>query len=121
MTVNIAIRNAGVMKLRDLIEITKTVKKETDDEKLEDHIREYPTEVQTLASEVCSAFAWMLVANDDLTVWLFKGFAILTHLTNEAVVKCVKWIVARLAPSRVAVVRAANDYSRLGQRLAPSY
>jgi hypothetical protein len=45
----------------------------------------------------------------------------LTQLTNDAVVKCVKWIVARLVPSRVAVVRAANDYDRLGQRLAPSY
>jgi|SRR5579862_1794050 len=120
MTVNVAIRNAGVFKLRDLLEITKTVNKETD-EKLQDHIREYPTEVQALASEVCSSFAWMLVANDDLTAWLFKGLGILTQLTNDAVVKCAKLVVARLAPSRVAVVRTANDYDRLGQRLAPSY
>src|SRR5208282_2557351 len=54
MTVNVAIRNAGVFKLRDLIEITKAVRSETDDKKLQDHIREYPTEVQALASEVCS-------------------------------------------------------------------
>jgi hypothetical protein len=109
VTVNVAIRNAGVIKLRDLIEITKTVKKETDGDKLQDQIRNYPTEVQALASEICSSFAWMLVANDDLTAWLFKGLGILTQLTNDAVVKCVKWIVGRLAPSRVAVVRAAND------------
>jgi hypothetical protein len=119
MTVNVAIRNAGVFKFRDMIEITKNLRTETDGEKLQD--REYPTEVQALASEVCSSFAWMLVANDDLTVWLFKGLGILTQRTNDAVVKCAKWIVARLAPRRVAIVRAANDFDRLGQRLAPSY
>lgn len=121
LTVNLAIRNAGVIKLSDLLEISKTVQKETDGGRLQDQIRGYPTEVQALASEVCSSFAWMLVANDDLTELLFKGLGILTQLTNDAVVKCVKWIVARVAPSRVAVVRTANDYNRLGQRLAPSY
>jgi hypothetical protein len=120
-TINVAIRNAGEFKLRHLVDMSQTVKQETDGEELADLIRQYPTEVQALASEVYGRFAWMLVANDDIAVWLFRGFSSLTKIANEAVVKCVKSVVARLVPQHVQVVREANDYRRLGQRLAPSY
>lgn len=120
-TINVAIRNAGEFKLRHLVDMSHAVKRETNEQKLQDHIGEYPTEVQALASEVCSSFARMLVANDDLAVWLFKGLSLLTKIANEAVVRCVKLIVVRLAPQHVQVVREANDYDRLGKRLAPSY
>lgn len=123
LTINIAIRNAGVIKLSQLLDVSRSVKssKEHEFSKLQADIREYPKEVQELASEVLDKFAWMLVANDDLTVWLFKGLRILTEVTNEAVVKCVKWVVSRIAPVHVRVVREANEYARLGQRLARSY
>jgi hypothetical protein len=122
-TINIAIKNAGIIKLSDVVSISRMVKREADGEfdKLQRDTERHSAEVQALASEVCGRFAMMLVANDDVTALLFKGLSILTKLTNEAFVACVKWIVAKLAPKYVQVVREANDYDRLGQRLAPSY
>lgn len=119
-TINVAIRNAGEFKLRHLVDMSRSVKEEGELDQLKTDLEKYPIEVQTLASEVLSRFAWMLVANDDLTVWLFKGLGMLTKPTNEAVVTCVKWIVARLVPQHVQVVREANYYEQMGQRLAPS-
>jgi len=123
LTINIAIRNAGVIKMSQLLEISRSVKSSEGHEfgKLQADIGQYPKEVQELASEVLNKFAWMLVANDDLTVWLFKGLRILTEVTNEAVVRGVKWVVSRIVPNHVRVVREANEYARLGQRLARSY
>jgi hypothetical protein len=122
-TINVAIKNAGVIKLSDVVSISRMVKREADGEftKLQRDTEKHSAEVQALASEVCGRFAMMLVANDDITVLLFKGLGILTNLTNEAFVACVKWIVAKLAPKYVQVVREANDYERLGQSLSPSY
>jgi hypothetical protein len=123
LTINIAIRNAGVIKLSQLLDISRSVKSSGDHEfgKLQADILEYPREVQELSSEVLNKFAWMLLANDDLAVWLFKGLNKLTEVTNEAVVRCAKWVVSRIVPVRVRVVREANEYARLGQRLARSY
>jgi hypothetical protein len=122
-TINVAIKNAGVIKLSDVAKISRMVKSEADGEfeKLQRDTETHSSEVQALASEVCGSFAMMLVTNDDLTALLFKGLGILTELTNDAVVGCVKWTVSKMAPNHVQVVREANDYSRLGQRLAPSY
>ena len=123
--INIAIRNAGVIKLSQILNISQTVKKEaaggSEFEQLQAEIRSYPKDVQALASQVFSSFAWMLVANDDITVWLFKGLSVLTKITNEAAVRCIKSLISKIVPKRVQVVYEANDYNRFGQRLAPSY
>ena len=120
--INVAIRNAGVIKLSQLLNISRSVKEEAADGNgfatMQEEIRAYPKEVQVLASEVFSSFALMLVANDDLTVWLFKGLSLLTSLTNEAVVRCIKFLVSKIVPRHVQVVREANDYSRFGRLLA---
>jgi hypothetical protein len=122
--INIAIRNAGVIKLSELVDISQSVKKEADDSTfstIQTEIGSHPDDVQTLASEVFDNFAWMLVANDDLTVWLFKGLIMLSKIANEAVVRFVKLFVSKVAPEHAQVVREANDFARLGQRLARSY
>lgn len=123
-SINISIRNAGVMKLSELLRISQLLKREVESntfKEVQEELRSHPAEVQALASEIFTSFAHMLVVNDDLTYWLFKGLGVLTRIANEAVVKCVKVIAKKLAPRRVEVVREANIYDRIGQRLVPSY
>ena len=124
MTTNIAIRNAGLIKLSELLNIARSVKRQVDGNefsKIQGEMKNYPKDVQALASEIFESFAWMLVSNDDVSVWLFKGLKILTKVANEAAIKCVKFVASKIAPTHVAVVREANDFDRLGQRLARSY
>lgn len=122
--INIAIRNAGVIKLSALLAVSRTVKNEAgsgDYDSLQADIRSHTKDVQALASEVFASFSGMLVVNDDLTFLLFKGLRILTAIANDAVVACVKSVVSKIAPKHVQVVREANDFDRFGQRLARSY
>jgi hypothetical protein len=121
--INIAIRNAGVIKMSEILEMSRKVKNADgkEFEKLQAEISAYPNDVQALASEVFGRFAWMLVVNDDLTYWLFKSLKVLTKVTNAAVVGCVKWMIAKIVPRRVQVVREANEFDKLGHRLSPSY
>jgi hypothetical protein len=121
--INIAIRNAGVIKLSALLDVSRIVKNEagSGDDSLQADIRSHTKDVQALASEVFASFSWMLVVNDDLTFLLFKGLRILTAIANDAVVACVKSVVSKIAPKHVQVVREANDFDRFGQRLARSY
>jgi hypothetical protein len=121
--INIAIRNAGVIKLSEMLEMSRKVKNVDgkEFEKLQAEISSYPKDVQELASEVFGRFAWMLVVNDDIAYWMFKGLKILTKTTNVAVASWVKWTIAKIAPKHVQVVREANDFYKLGERLSPSY
>jgi hypothetical protein len=118
--INVAIRNAGVMKLSDLLRMSKTVKTEVEGpgfEAVTRELRSYPAEVQILASDVFNTFAKMLVVNDDLTFLLFN---IATNIANIAAVQIVKSIAKTLTPQRAEVVRQARSYRLLGQRMAPA-
>jgi len=121
--INIAIRNAGLIKLSALLDVSRIVKKEagSGNDSLQADIGAHAKDVQALASEVFASFSWMLVVNDDLTFLLFKGLRVLTAIANEAVVACVKSVVSKIVPEHVQIVREANDFDRFGQRLAQSY
>lgn len=121
--INVAIRNAGVIKLSEVLDMSQKVKNADgkEFEKLQGEIGSYSKDVQELASEVFGKFAWMLVVNDDVTYWLFRGLKILTKITNAAVVTCAKAVAAAITPKRAQVVREAYEFDQLRKRLAPSY
>jgi hypothetical protein len=86
-TINLAIRNAGVLKLREIIALSRSVKKEARGENtfvtLQAEIVRQPKEVQALSAEVFNSLAAMLIVNDSLTSLLFQGLGFLTKIAND--------------------------------------
>ncbi len=122
--INLSIRNPGVMKLRDVLKMSNTVKHQVEGntfEQLQAELRSYPAEAQALASDVFSTFALMLVVNDDITYWLFALLKSVAKLTNAGMIRLLKLLAKTLSPKRIQIVREARNYERLGRRLVPSF
>jgi hypothetical protein len=128
-TINLSIRNAGFMKLGELLQMSSALKKEVESQafvSVASEMRSATPEVQLVASEVFDTFAKMLVANDDFTYWIFAALEVTTKVANSAPARgflsvnrmVFKSIVQALSPRRAEVVREARGYQRLGRRIA---
>lgn len=122
--INFAIQNAGAAKLSDMLTISRTMKRNMESnafQELRDSLKSYPPEVQSLASGVFTTFAQMLVANDDITYWLFMVLERLTAVINLTALYSLKYAMRLLSPKRAEVVHEATRYRRLGRILAHSH
>lgn len=120
--VNLGIRNAGVMKLSDLIELAKLVRHNMDVapfEHFERELKKHDVEVQRLAADSFNAFAEMLVSNDHLTSLMAKAVEAAANRANYAVVRSAKSLARRITPDHATVVSEASRYQHWGNRLMP--
>lgn len=66
---NFSIRNAGVVKIREIIALSEKIRKDTSGNQFSnimDEIKKSDVQVQKLAQEFFQTFAWMLISNDRL-------------------------------------------------------
>ncbi len=121
-TSNIAIRNAGILKLSDVLRLARIVGTRVDDESLEffQDIRRQPPEVQRLAAETFKAMSDMLVANDTV-VYIGRLIARYTwRRVIEAVVRIIDRIAIYVSPQHAEAVRYARKYDRYVGMVQPS-
>lgn len=126
-TLNLAIRNAGVFKLRELLDLASKVRQsveETHFEKICEDIQRHDAEVQKLAEEVFQEFFRMLVEND----WLVSsGLRVRSYVKSSVshlapIVALVDGGVTKvltvLDPTRVKAVTEARNYRNWANRLS---
>lgn len=121
LMLNIAIRNAGLMKLRDILMMTETVRKQlgrSNAEELQNDIQRHGPKVQELASKCFTVFADMLVANDYIVRLVMA--AVHSPFVKYAVLPLFR-MLKPLAPTHAQAVRQAKWYSDKGMRLSPSF
>jgi hypothetical protein len=116
---NIAIRNAGLMKLGEMLRTAESAKDTIDNkptfEKFEEDIQRHDAAIQQLASDCFSAYVYMLISNDSLVRVAFM-------LANWTVVKPVfrhlRRLLTQLVPTHTEAVDLARWYSSIGGRFA---
>lgn len=121
LMLNVAIRNAGLMKLREILVIAETVRKElaqSNAKELQSDIQRHGVKVQELASQCFKAFADMLVANDYIVRLVVA--AAHSSLVRYGVLPVFR-MLKPLAPVHAKAVSQARWYSEKGMRLAPSF
>jgi hypothetical protein len=123
-SLNLSIRNAGKMKLTELLEMAKIVEKRVNKltfDEIRADIQLHDVQVQQLAAEFFKAFAWMLVSNDRIiSVMAFVLRAVAEKL-NEALIKPIRQIAQRILPERAEALAEARKYERWGRLLSPSF
>lgn len=124
-TANLAIRNAGTMKLRDIVSLARAVDKETRPYRpFEEMIRSSPKPLQHVAVETFESLTAMLVANDSLVRGglRFANVAVSTwRLCRPVLIFLVRRadaIAQHIAPSHAEAVQYARKYAGLAGRVA---
>lgn len=117
---NFSIRNAGVVKLREIIEVSERVRRETSGSEFNgimEDLRRHGPQVQRLAQEFFETFAWMLISNDRLVKYgVAAAGAVKTSLNAlqpaiKGANRAVTYSLSFIAPSKVRAVRDARWYS----------
>jgi len=122
-TSNLAIRNAGIFRLRDLIRLARTVKQEIPD-RFVGMIESQPESLQRLAGQTFVALTQMLIANDPIVRAGVECFISANRAKEfvrpivKSVVSGVDTIARQVLPSHAEAVRHARDYSDIAGRLA---
>jgi len=127
-TLNMAIRNAGAIRLREVLQLSKLIDKEVERhqfEKLLAEIQDCDPRVQQLAGRTFFSFAHMLIAND----WLVASGLAIRQRINRGWGKlsaAINWIdrlmiafLLRMASEKVQAVDRASHYRDMGQRVNP--
>lgn len=125
-SLNLAIRNAGLLKLREILELSERVRKtieKTNFEAIYDDIQRHDSAVRELAGRVFFAFATMLIAND----WLVSAGLNMRRriLTSWGIIKPIIKFADSLAtaflnvfaPTKVQAVDQARLYRNWAERL----
>ena len=124
-SLNLAIRNAGVMRLSQVLDVSRAVKTSADkfsNERLIKEVQGSGKETQKLYGEFFEALVEMLVSNDRLTSLMFSLWKLAARELGNAAVKAViagaKWLL----PRQTEAIRDADQYQRfIGQVHAFSY
>ena len=123
-SLNMAIKNAGTMRLSDVLKISRAVRKNADDirsERIDKDIRRHGEEARKLSAEFFQALAVMLVSNDNLTSIMFALAMPLAGILNQAALRLIASTGKVLAPDQTEALYEAREYQRWGKALAPSY
>jgi len=119
---NLAMRNAGTMRLSDLVKVTAQIERRVGEAMgtLED-IQKQPEEVQRLAAECFSSLAKMLIANDTLVraAFALRKLVMQTAGTSSSVlIKADQFATSLFGTStRARAVASANRYLNWSQDL----
>lgn len=117
---NFAIRNAGVIRLREIVDLSERIRRgaaNTPFSAIDADIRKHDARVQELAQRFFETFAVMLVSNDWL-VW--SGVRVLNTVRTSwtaarplvrAINRIMTTILSLVSPVRLRAVRDARWYS----------
>jgi hypothetical protein len=122
--INLAIRNAGAMRLTDILQMSRAVKKKVQNdgfERITEDIRRQGEEAQKFSAEFFEAFAIMLISNDTVTSLMFTFTKLAAGSVNKAVLRLIAAVGNALVPEQTEALREAREYQRWGNDLAPSY
>jgi hypothetical protein len=123
-SLNIAIKNAGVMNLSDILQISRAVRKKAEYitfEQIAEDVRRQSEEAQVLSAEFFRCLALMLISNDHLVRLVFTLARPLAGRLNDAVLRLVALVGKALVPKHTEAIYEAREYQRWGKALAPSY
>lgn len=125
---NFCIRNAGVLKLREVLEIAERVKSKianNEFKRIIEDIQKQDVQVQQLAQKFFFAVANMLISNDwlvrcgvQMATAIAKGLRTVTPVV-ALVHRGTTAILDVVTPTKVEAVREARWYVELGNRLNP--
>lgn len=120
---NLAIRNAGTMKLRDVLQIARNVEQRLQGAPprlFEEALRKESRPLQEVASATFDALAQMLLAND----WLVRSWMRCTFVLRGArerflhpLLMAVRAFADRFLPDRASAVDYAREYTDFADRL----
>jgi hypothetical protein len=119
-TINLSIKNAGSMKLSELLNLAKAINVKMNvprtDEIFAD-IRRHDQEVQQLSADMFASLARMLISNDHLIFLLAKIMEFSTDIVKGVARKAVKNMLRALMPEHSEAVRAVLNYRDWGNSL----
>lgn len=126
-TANVAIHNAGVFKIRDMIAIAHQVRTRMEyvsaSRSFSEAIMAEPKAVQHLAGETFDALAAMLVANDALVRFGWRCTQVASgalhgfRVVIRPLVHAIDALAANLIPNRFEAVHYAREYSGIAAGL----
>ena len=115
--INLAIKNAGVMSLTELLSLTKTINRRMNTpaaDKILAEIRRHDQEVQQLAAEVFASLSKMLISNDRIIYLLAKAVELSAKNTAPGIFKNT---ARTFMPERSEALHAALNYRNWGNSL----
>ena len=119
-SLNLAIRNAGVMSLSQILELARAVNRNADDlsfQKIIENVRRQDREIQKLYDEFFQTLTVMLISNDHLTPLMFTAAKYGARALNRAAVRTIASAGKFLLPEHTEAVYEARQYQRWGHRV----
>jgi hypothetical protein len=117
-TINLSIRNAGVMKLSQLLAASYAMDSKIHDSRnVFEEFKTQSIEAQRLFADVFEEFSKMLISNDGTTVFLALIVEWTAHRLGGAALLLARKIRSVLPSERWKVVREARKYHRFGSAL----
>jgi len=121
-SLNVAIKNAGVMSLSDMLQMSRAVKKKAEYitfEQIAEDFRKQSEEAQILSAEFFRSLTLMLISNDHLVRFTFTLAQPLAGKVNHAAVNLATSAARFLVPKHTEVIYEARQYQRWEKALAP--
>jgi hypothetical protein len=111
--INVCIRNAGVFRVRDALDIAARVEQRLKPaDRFTEEVRQSEPAVQELAGKVFLSFARMLISNDWIVRSAFKS----VHVCQPTI-QAFKWLLERIDPARTQAFREARRYERMAHSM----
>lgn len=118
MLLNLSIKNAGVLKLRNVLKLVKSVEGkigESGQERFRHDLATRPLAVQSLAAKCFFSLAQMLCCNDDLLLILVARVRLILPFTVK---KILRHVIKELSPMRAEALNESRKFNRFAQGLS---
>ena len=119
-TLNLCIRNAGTMKLSELLKLSKIIHRKMRVQPSHDVFSELRTEseeVQELTADIFHELSCMLIVNDGVTLMLAKMVELATHEMQGTIREVAKILLTKLAPAHSRAVFESRSYQLLSSEI----
>lgn len=118
--INVAIRNAGEMKLRDALWLAERVDSHVRraGKDVWDDFRRQPEEVHRLVGRTFVELGRLMAANDPLVAFGLRVHSWRSHSTRKRILDQIDRLASRILPKRTEVLGRAHDLTRFGSQLA---
>lgn len=121
LTINLGIKNAGDMKLRQILGLARQLNQKIAGvpyQNIFEEIRQQSPDVQSLFGDIFQSLAAMVISNDKI-VFIFTVIAeSSSDIVGGAARSCVRTIVRTLMPDYSEAARSAREYQHLGRTMS---
>lgn len=119
-SLNLAIKNAGVLSLSRILELASAVNRNASDRsypKIVQDVRRHDSEVQKLFDEFLQTLIAMLISNDKITSLMFTAAKYVAKEFNRAALDILASAGRLLLPEHTKAVYEAWKYQKLSGRI----